>query len=136
MLTGAGPGGFAKAAGTCAGTAATMAGMAIGPLRRLVARRLPQPGEGPSKEKRESGYFAIALRGEHPTDPNKTLRGHVRGDRDPGYGSTSKMLAQSALCLARDPLAVGGGCWTTASAMGDALLARMPDAGVEFAIDD
>jgi short subunit dehydrogenase-like uncharacterized protein len=137
VLNGAGPAGFAKAAGTSAGTAAMMAGMAIGPLRRMVSGRLPQPGDGPSKEKRESGYFEIELRGEHPSDADKVLRARVRGDRDPGYGSTSKMLAESALCLARDELAVPGGCWTTASAMGDALLTRLNQhAGVTFELED
>ena len=136
VLTGAGPLGFAKAAATAAGGAAAMGAMAIGPLRRLVSGRLPQPGDGPTKEQREKGYFDIALRGEHPSDPSKTLRGRVRGDRDPGYGSTSKMLAESALCLARDELSVAGGMWTPASAMGEPLLKRLAtNAGVTFTLE-
>ena len=110
--------------------------MSIGPLRRAVSGRLPQPGEGPSKEQREKGYFDILLRGCHPSDPAKTLRGRIQGDRDPGYGSTSKMLAESAVCLARDGLPVDGGIWTPASAMGEPLLARLAaNAGVTFTID-
>jgi short subunit dehydrogenase-like uncharacterized protein len=137
VLMGAGPLGFAKAAATSAGTAAMMGGMSLGALRRAVSGWLPQPGDGPTKEQREKGYFDILLRGEHPSDPSKALRGRVRGDRDPGYGSTSKMLAESALCLARDELSVGGGFWTTASAMGDALIARLGDnAGVSFTIEE
>jgi short subunit dehydrogenase-like uncharacterized protein len=137
ILMGAGPLGFARAAATSAATVAGMAGMRIGPLRRAIAGRLPQPGEGPSRQRRERGYFDIRLRGEHPTDPSKSLFGRIRGDRDPGYGSTSKMLGESAVCLAKDPLAVGGGCWTPASAMGDPLLARLNDhAGVTFRIED
>jgi short subunit dehydrogenase-like uncharacterized protein len=136
VLTGAGPTGFAKAAATAAGTVATMGAMAIGPLRRLVSGRLPQPGDGPTQEQREKGYFDLLLRGEHPSDPSKTLRGRVQGDRDPGYGSTSKMLAESALCLARDELSVGGGMWTPASAMGDPLLERLAkSAGVTFTLE-
>lgn len=134
MLMGAGPLGLAKAAATSAGAAGLLGAMSIGPLRRAVAGRLPQPGDGPSKEKREAGYFDLLLRAT--SDDGHVLRGRVRGDRDPGYGSTSKMLAESALCLAKDGLSVGGGLWTPASAMGEALLARMPDAGVKFQIED
>jgi short subunit dehydrogenase-like uncharacterized protein len=137
ILTGAGPMGFAKAAATSAGTVAMMGGMSLGSVRRAVSGRLPQPGEGPTKAQQEKGFFDILLRGEHPDDPDKTLRGRVRGDRDPGYGSTSKMLGESAVCLAKDDLSVGGGFWTTASAMGDPLLARLAEhAGVTFTIED
>ena len=53
---------------------------------------------------------------------------------DPGYGATSRMLAQAGLCLARDELSVGGGIWTTASAMGDSLLARLPQVDIHFSV--
>ncbi|MDE0885662.1 MAG: saccharopine dehydrogenase NADP-binding domain-containing protein [Myxococcota bacterium] len=134
VLMGSGVGGFAKAAATSVGSAATLGAMALGPLRRVAAGRLPQPGQGPSKEKREAGYFDLALRGV--SDSGRVLHGRVRGDRDPGYGATSKMLGESALCLARDPLAVEGGLWTPASALGEALLARLPQAGVSFELED
>ncbi|MEN8161595.1 MAG: saccharopine dehydrogenase, partial [Myxococcota bacterium] len=125
----------AKAVATAVGTVATMGAMAIGPLRRLLASRLPQPGEGPSKEKRERGYFDLRLIADHPSDPGKQLRGRVTGDRDPGYGSTSKMLAESALCLARDEIEERGGFWTPASAMGVPLLERLQkSAGLTFEI--
>ena len=55
----------------------------------------------------------------------KSLRARVTGDRDPGYGSTSKMLGESAVCLALDGVEAPGGCSTPAAAMGDALLARL-----------
>ncbi len=136
MLMGAGPLGLAKAIATTAGTLSMMGAMAIGPVRRAIAGRLPQPGEGPSLERRERGYFEILLRGEHPSDPDKSLRGRIHGDRDPGYGSTSKMLGESAVCLAQDGLSVAGGCWTPASAMGDALLVRLgKNAGVAFVLE-
>jgi len=135
VLMGSGPLGFAKAAATSAVTAGLIAAMSVGPIRRRISGRLPSPGEGPSKQKRDTGCFDIRLRGEHPTDPAKTLWGRITGDRDPGYGSTSKMLAESALCLARDPLTVGGGFWTPAAAMGEPLLARLLEhAGVTFEI--
>jgi len=136
MLTGAGPIGFAKASGVTASTGAAMAAMSMGPLRRSIARRLPSPGEGPSKEARESGYFDIRLLGFHPDDERKNLKARVTGDRDPGYGSTSKMLGESAVCLALDNLASEPGISTPASAMGDALLVRLQkNAGLAFSIE-
>lgn len=134
MLMGKGPLGFAKASATSAGSLAMMGAMTLGPIRRAVGGRLPQPGEGPSQEKREAGFFDLRLRGVGAAGP--VLSGRVTGDRDPGYGSTSKMLAESAVCLAQDDLGVGGGIWTPASAMGEALLARLPKAGVNFQLED
>jgi short subunit dehydrogenase-like uncharacterized protein len=61
------------------------------------------------------------------------MRARVTGDRDPGYGSTSKMISESAVCLAKNDLPSKGGFLTPASAMGDALLKRLVDnAGLEF----
>jgi short subunit dehydrogenase-like uncharacterized protein len=134
MLMGAGPGGLAKAMATSAGSALMMGAMSLGPLRRGVAGRLPQPGEGPDRAKRDAGYFDLGLRGVGAD--GRVIRGRVHGDRDPGYGSTSKMLAESALCLAKDSLGVGGGIWTPASAMGEALLERLPKAGVTFELEN
>jgi short subunit dehydrogenase-like uncharacterized protein len=136
-LTGVGPGGWLKAAGLAAGLGVGMGLMTLGPIRRVLGRRLPAPGEGPSKERRERGYFDIRLSGEHPDDTGKGLRARVRGDRDPGYGSTSKMLGEVAVCLAMDELPVGGGLWTPASAMADALLPRLEaHAGLSFRIEE
>ncbi|MED5347799.1 MAG: saccharopine dehydrogenase, partial [Pseudomonadota bacterium] len=82
-----------------------------------------------------TGYFEIEMRAKHPDDASKNLVASVKGDRDPGYGSTAKMIAESALALAHDDLPAGGGFWTPASAMGDALLERLPtNAGVTFEI--
>ncbi len=137
VLCGAGPGGFLKAAGQAAGQLATMGAMAIGPLRRLGARALPQPGEGPSKAQREKGFFELELFAVSPDGPGASgLRAKVTGDRDPGYGSTSKMLAQSALCLAEGGAKVGGGFFTPAAAMGDRLIERLErHAGLTFEIE-
>jgi short subunit dehydrogenase-like uncharacterized protein len=133
ILQGTGVGGWLKAAALSAGIGATMMAGALGPLRRGLSALAPSPGEGPSLEQRETGLFEIRLHGEHPTDPSKSLRSRVRGDRDPGYGSTAKMLGESAVCLARDEISVDGGFWTPASAMGDRLLERLPmNAGVTF----
>ncbi|GAA6137639.1 saccharopine dehydrogenase NADP-binding domain-containing protein [Arenicella sp. 4NH20-0111] len=91
----------------------------------------PKPGEGPSKEERESGFYDIMYIGEL-SDGNKMIVG-VKGDRDPGYGSTSKMISESAVCLVKDATDTPGGLWTTAPAMGDKLIARLEkNAGLEF----
>ena len=134
-LMGSGPVGLAKAVGMTAGLGGVMGAMRLGPVRRLAAGRLPKPGEGPTREQREKGYFDVRLWAQHPTDPTKSLRARVTGDRDPGYGSTAKMLAEAALCLANDELPVGGGFWTPAAAMGTALLRRLrASAGLTFEI--
>jgi short subunit dehydrogenase-like uncharacterized protein len=134
MLMGPGPAGFAKATAMSVGSGAVTAAMSIGPLRRFASGHVPQPGEGPTPKQREEGYFDLRLRGR--TQDGLVLRARVQGDRDPGYGSTSRMLAESAVCLAKDELPVEGGIWTPASAMGDALLARLPKAGVTFEIEN
>ena len=135
-LAGTGAAGIAKATGMAMGTLAMMAAMAVGPIRRRIAPRLPSPGEGPAPEVRKAGYFDIRLLARHPVDEIKNLRARVTGDRDPGYGSTSKMLAESAVCLAQDDLPSEGGLLTPASAMGEALLLRLQkNAGLDFSIE-
>jgi short subunit dehydrogenase-like uncharacterized protein len=132
-LTGAGAKGFLGATGIGVGSG-LFAGLASLPItRRGLKKVLPKPGEGPTPEQQESGFFEVELRAKHPLDESKNLIASVKGDRDPGYGSTAKMIAESALALAHDDLPVAGGFWTPASAMGDALLARLPaNAGVTF----
>ena len=94
----------------------------------------PKPGEGPSRDERESGFFDILFVAEMPDQ--KRLRLVVRGDRDPGYGSTSRMIAEAALCLARD-IEGQGGIWTPGAVMGDALVRRFQaNAGVSFNLED
>jgi len=137
MLMGSGPTGWATASAAALGSAVGMAAMALGPIRRVVSGRLPQPGTGPSKETREQGHFELLFLAEHPEDRALDLRARVRGDRDPGYGSTSKMLGESAVCLALDDLDSEGGALTPAAAMGDRLIERLEKhAGVSFEILD
>jgi short subunit dehydrogenase-like uncharacterized protein len=136
MLTGAGPAGWLKATGVSAGTLAMVAAGALGPLRALLGRLVPAPGEGPSAARREAGYWDLRFLGEHPSDPASNLRARVTGDRDPGYGSTAKMLGESAACLAQDPGTVGGGFWTPAAALGERLQRRLErHAGITFEIE-
>jgi short subunit dehydrogenase-like uncharacterized protein len=90
-----------------------------------------QPGEGPSKEERDNGGFDILMIGE--ADDGGEVRVSVTGDCDPGYGSTSKMIAESAVCLLRNADIVEGGIWTPAPAMGSLLIRRLRDfAGLTF----
>ncbi len=94
----------------------------------------PQPGEGPSREERESGFYDVLFIGTGAA--GQTLQVSVKGDRDPGYGSTSKMIAESAMCLLQDATATPGGIWTPASAMGAALIQRLQaHAGLTFTVE-
>jgi short subunit dehydrogenase-like uncharacterized protein len=93
-----------------------------------------KPGEGPSPEERESGYYDLLFVGS--SDAGERLLASVRGDRDPGYGSTSKMIAESALCLLKNPGLAGGGIWTPAPAFGEALIERLQSrAGLTFSLE-
>ena len=107
---------------------------AIAADKSLASDKGPKPGEGPSKEERETGFYDVLFVGE--AADGRSLRVGVKGDRDPGYGSTSKMIAESAVCLLQDASATPGGIWTPASAMGTALIARLgANAGLTFAVE-
>jgi short subunit dehydrogenase-like uncharacterized protein len=97
---------------------------------------MPKPGEGPTKEERENGFYDILFIAE--AADGRTVRAALKGDRDPGYGSTAKILAEAGLALAFDvPRSqTPGGCWTSASAMPGALLERLPSkAGLTFEVE-
>lgn len=87
-----------------------------------------KPGEGPSREEREAGSYDLLFVGE--TADGRETRVAVRGDKDPGYGSTSKMLSEAAMCLAFDRPELPGGFHTSAAAFGDALIDRLEAHGV------
>ena len=134
-ITGTGAGGWVKSALGTAGLGGFMLASSIEWTRQhLVRRFLPKPGEGPDEHERENGFFNLILVGT--TEAGERIQVRVKGDRDPGYGSTSKMLSESAVCLARDHLDVSGGFWTPASAMGDHLLNRLQaNAGLSFELE-
>ena len=91
---------------------------------------VPQPGEGPSKESREAGNYDVFFFADLDEE---TIQARVTGDMDPGYGSTSKMIAESALCLVKDCRELPGGIYTPAPAMGDKLIERLvSNAGLTF----
>jgi short subunit dehydrogenase-like uncharacterized protein len=101
---------------------------------RMGAVNGPKPGEGPSKQERESGRYDLLFVGVAPDGGQ--IRVAVRGDRDPGYGSTSKMISECAICLLRDAPDVPAGVWTPGAAMGDRLIKRLVDhAGISFEVE-
>jgi short subunit dehydrogenase-like uncharacterized protein len=113
---------------------AVMGGALFRPTRALLKRFLPDPGEGPDAKARENGFFEFWAHGVAGADQQNNLRVKVTGKRDPGYGATSRMLAQAGLCLAQDTLDVGGGIWTPATAFPDQLIGRLADVDVHFQV--
>jgi short subunit dehydrogenase-like uncharacterized protein len=94
----------------------------------------PKPGEGPSKAEREAGFYDIAFIGV--AADGRKVKVSVKGDRDPGYGSTSKILAETAICLVRDAPDVPGGVWTPGAAMQTMLVDRLQrNAGLAFTVE-
>ena len=107
-----------------------------GPMRALMnAVLLPKPGEGPSRKAREKGEFEFHLIA-------RTRLGHrlmlvVSGDRDPGYGSSSRMIGEVAVCLAQDlsKSDLPGGFWTPGAAIAEKIIPRLiENAGMKFAL--
>ena len=94
----------------------------------------PKPGEGPSKEERDNGLYDVLFLGED--GQGNTAKVSVKGDRDPGYGSTSKMIAECAVCLLKQSAETTGGIWTPAPALGKDLINRLQaNAGLTFAVE-
>jgi len=115
--------------GMAAGLSAAVVLAQVEPGRSLL-RKLKPPGEGPSPEQREHGWFTLRITG---VGGGTRIVTKVSGG-DPGYGETSKMLAESALCLAHDELPQRAGQLTPAVAMGQPLIDRLLSAGIEFTV--
>tara|TARA_B100001175_G_scaffold282160_1_gene261054 strand:- start:33287 stop:34447 length:1161 start_codon:yes stop_codon:yes gene_type:complete len=93
----------------------------------------PKPGEGPSREKRENGNYDILFCADVD---EKVIKASVAGDMDPGYGSTSKMITESAICLVKDASDLEGGIYTPASSLGTKLIKRLEaNAGLTFKVE-
>jgi short subunit dehydrogenase-like uncharacterized protein len=126
--------GRASASLMAAGLGGFMLASALPPIRFVLERFvLPAAGEGPSAKSQERGLFELHFFGR--TRGGKTLRVNVSGDRDPGYGSTAKMLGEAAAMLALDcpKKALKGGFWTPATAFGQGLTTRLiQHAGLRF----
>ena len=137
-LDGDGSAGKSRARSQTRNSKIQMALLWFAPTRALLRRfALPKPGEGPSQRARDAGNYDILFIGERAD--GSTLRVSVKGDKDPGYGSTCKMMAESALCLVQDVSrgSTGGGIWTPGAALGMALVKRLQArAGLSFALED
>ena len=135
MLMGPGLAGRAKALALTAGLAGFMLAGALPPTRWALSKVLPAPGEGPSPEEQRRGFYDFRFLGK--TRDGGQLRVKVTGDRDPGYGSTAKIVGQAGACLALDlaESGRGGGFWTPATLFGDKLVERLvKHAGLTFEV--
>jgi short subunit dehydrogenase-like uncharacterized protein len=140
MSFSSGPKGLLTATAFTIGLVGFLGAISVPPLRAVLADKvLPSPGEGPSKEKRDSGFFTSRFIGTGVGKGGATKRvlGTVVGTSDPGYGETAKMLSESAVCLATDEgLRQEGGILTPASCMGMRLVERLRTAGMTFETRD
>lgn len=93
----------------------------------------PQPGDGPSRESRENGNYDVLFCADVD---GATIKASVSGDMDPGYGSTSKMITESVVCLVKDCEDLAGGIYTPAVSMGKKLIKRLEsNAGLTFKLE-
>jgi short subunit dehydrogenase-like uncharacterized protein len=136
VMTGRGFSGWLKASIMTIGIGALVFFASFTPTRNLLERFvLAKPGEGPDREMQQQGFFNLMQIGV--LADGTVLRGRITGDQDPGYGSTSKMLSECAVCLAKDNLDDGGGVMTPAAAMGAPLIDRLrKNAGLTFDLRD
>jgi len=133
MMTGPGISGRLKGLATAGVLGIMMAGKPGSLTKKITDRILPDPGEGPNKKQRESGFYNLRL---YAKMADGTMRqAKVTGDRDPGYGSTSKMLGEAAVCLAKDKSICPNisGVLTPSTALADPYLERLvTKAGLTF----
>ena len=106
------------------------------PIKHLVRPFLPKPGEGPSQEQQDNGWFRSTFVAESEDGERKICT--MYGSGDPGYKSTAKLVCESALALARsDDLPGGneyGGVLTSAVGLGEVLIDRLKNAEIEFKV--
>lgn len=102
---------------------------------KSMANDTTQPGEGPTREQRENGFYDILFVGQNAE--GQSIRASVKGDMDPGYGSTSKMITEAAICLLESRGKPAGGIFTPAAALGSDLISRLQqNAGLTFQLED
>ena len=130
MTTPGNAGGLAMATAIVGGLAGLTAAMLRPRLRSMLEKRAPKPGEGPDARARARGHWKVRFVAEDGPDRLVYIAADAAGD--PGYGSTMKMLGESALCLAFDPLTSAGGVQTPSVAMAAPLLERLRSAGLTF----
>ena len=136
-LTGLGTGPLApvKGAALAGGLGALAGGLAVPPTRKVLDKVLPDPGEGPSEQAREKGFFKIKIHARTSSGAKYVARVAAQGD--PGYKATALMMGESALCLAldRDRLPDRAGVLTPATAMDGALVDRLRAAGMTLEVE-
>ena len=95
---------------------------------------LPKPGQGPSRDKRENGFFRLLLVG---SEKGNKITLSVRGNKDPGYAATARMITEAALSLIlnRDSLPKVSGILTPASGIGEVLVLRLKNRGITFTLE-
>ena len=106
------------------------------PLKKLVRRFLLKPGQGPSQETQDQGWFRATFVAYSEDNERKICS--MFGSGDPGYKSTGKMVCESALALARSDNLPGGneygGVLTSAVGLGNVLIERLKSAEIEFKV--
>ena len=115
------------------GEAGKRAAEALAQSSMIGGKDSPKPGEGPSRQERDNGYYELLFVAE--CEDGRQITATVKGDRDPGYGSTSKMIAEAAICLLRDVPQDKGGIWTPGALMAEPLTKRLEaNAGLTFTV--
>lgn len=114
-----------------AATIAAFTAFSIGPIAKLIDKKLPKPGEGPSKEQRENGRFTINAYTESAGQGYKST---VELEKDPGYDGTAMMISEAALALVHDELPARSGVLTPTVALGDALVERLREGGMKISV--
>lgn len=133
ILTGQSVGGATTALAVSVGLTGFAGISTLAPARWLMQQVLPKPGEGPSDEAQQKGFYRLRFVGK--SHQGELLQAQIDGDRDPGYGSTAKIISQAAICLCNNEVKHKGmgGFWTPASLFGSHLIARLEKyAGVSF----
>lgn len=131
--TGRGSRALARAGSLSLALGGGMGALAITPVRRFAAARLlPKPGEGPSEERRERGFFVSSFAAVGAAG---MVRVRLRGEGDPGYSATSRMLGEGVVSLAKDELDTPGGVRTPASTMAEPLIERLARQRIVFSTD-
>jgi short subunit dehydrogenase-like uncharacterized protein len=137
---GTGVKGLTRATSMTAGLGGFFVALQVKPLRKLLESKvLPAPGQGPTVEERERGFFVAQLLGEGTsprTGREVKLKGKVAAKGDPGYAATARMLSEAALSLAFDANPTQGGVLTPASCMGMRLVERLRKAGMTFEVQE
>ena len=116
------------------GEAGEKKAQAIAMYNPMLGDNVPKPGEGPSKESRDSGSYDMLFTGVDNGEIKINVS--VKGEGDPGYSSTSKMITESAVCLIKDANDLPGGIYTPASSLGKKLIKRLEEnAGLTFKVE-